>query len=484
MKRLLCTLFAASAVLAGCTMAPKYERPAAPISNSWPSGPAYGTIVTTNREAIPTADIGWRGFFNDPRLLRLIDLALENNRDLRTAVLNVELARAQYRIQRSGLLPTIDANAGGSRQRIPGGITGFNQPLYITSYSVNASVTAWELDLFGRIRSLKNQALNRYFATDEARRSAHITLIAEVAIQYMSERALDEALQVTRETLEAVQASYDLNRRSFENGVISELDLRTSEAQVETAKANLALLIQARAQAENALVLLVGEPLPPDLPEPRTLEAQQLMTDIPAGLPSELLQQRPDILAAEYQLKAANANIGAARAAFFPRILLTGAAGTASAGLEDLFASGQQAWNFGPQITVPIFDAGNRKANLDASKVARRIEVANYERTIQAAFREVADALTARKMLEEQIAARVNLVKAEQRRYDLANMRYRNGIESYLNVLSAQQDLYRAQATLIYARADRLSNLVTLYKALGGGLNPETIQPPAQTAAK
>jgi outer membrane protein, multidrug efflux system len=476
MNRFFCIFVAGSAALVGCTMAPKYERPAVPVATTWPSGPAYDSAASPKERATPAADIGWREFFGDPRLTRLVDLALTNNRDLRVAVLNVELARTQYRIQRSALFPTIDANAGGSRQRIPAGVSGLVRPLNITEYHINASVTSWELDLFGRIRSLKDEALNRYFGTDQARRSVQIALIAEVAVQYLTERALDRELAVARETLKAVESSYDLNRRSFENGIISELDLRTAEAQVQTAKVNIAALTQASAQAENALVLLVGNPLPADLPKPIPLEAQQLMANIPAGLPSDLLQRRPDILAAEFQLRAANANIGAARAAFFPRILLTGAAGTASVRLEDLFAGSQNAWSFGPQITVPIFDAGNRRADLDAAKVTRRIEVANYERAIQAAFRDVADALAARAMLEEQITDRQTLTKAEERRYELAQMRYRNGVDSYLNVLSAQQDLYNAQQGLIQARAARLANLVALYKALGGGWDRETVE--------
>jgi outer membrane protein, multidrug efflux system len=464
--------------LGGCTMAPTYQRPAAPVSSDWPNGPAYTKAGQTNvtQTTIPAAEIGWQDLFSDPRLVRLVELALTNNRDLRVAMLNVEVARAQYRIQRSVLFPTITANAGGLRQRIPGDVSGFGQPLTITEYNVNAGVTAWELDLFGRIRSLKNQALNRYFATDQARRSAQITLLAEVAIQDLTVRELDEQLAVARQTLEAVSASYDLNRRTFENGVISELDLRTAEAQVQTARVNVASLAQARSQADNALVLLVGQPLPADLPPAKPLNAQTLLAEVPEGLPSDLLQRRPDVLAAEYQLKAANANIGAARAAFFPRILLTGTAGTASVKLEDLFAGGQNAWSFGPQITVPIFEGGNNLANLDVAKLTKRIEVANYERAIQAAFREVADTLTARAMLDEQIAARVNLINAEQHRYELAQMRYRNGVDSYLNVLSAQQDLYSAQQGLIQARTARLSNLITLYKALGGGWKPHTTQ--------
>ena len=475
MKETLATAFALVGVLAGCTMAPKYERPAAPVSGGWPGAAADGARGTTEAGAgLPAAAIGWREFFGDPRLLDLIELALVSNPDLRVAVLNVEISRAQYRVQGSVLFPTINANAGGSRQRVPGDVSGLGRALTATEYHVNAGVTAYELDLFGRVRSLKDQALNRYLASSEARRSAQIALVAEVAIQYLAERQLDEQLVVLQETLKAVESSYELNQRSFENGIISELDLRTAEAQVQAARANVAILTRARSEAGNALVMLVGRPLPEDLPPARSLADQHLLTEVPAGLPSELLQRRPDILAAEYQLKAANANIGAARAAFFPRILLTAAAGKASVRLEDLFAGPQSAWSFAPQITVPIFDAGHNRANLDVAKLSKLIEVANYERAIQSAFREVADALSARATLEDQIGAQEKLVKAEQQRYDLAQMRYRHGVDSYLNVLSAQRDLYFAQQTLIQARTARLSSLITLYKALGGGWQEHT----------
>jgi multidrug efflux system outer membrane protein len=455
---------------AGCTMAPRYERPAAPGPEAWPKGPAYAEPAATNAgPAVPAAELGWREFFVEPRLAKLVELALSNNRDLRIAVLNVELSRAQYRIQRAALLPTISANGMGSRQRIPAGVSGFGQPLEYTEYGVSAGVISYELDLFGRVRSLKAEALNRYLATKEGRKAAQIALVAEVAIQYLAERETDEQLGVARQTLKAVEDSLGLNKRSFENGIASELDLRSAEAQVETARANVATLTQLQAQAENALVLLVGCPLPSNLPAPKPLESQSVPAEVPEGLPSDLLRRRPDIVQAEYQLRAANADIGAARAAFFPRIILTGAAGAASLRLEDLFTGPAKAWNFSPQITVPIFDAGNNRANLDVSKVSKLIEVANYEKAIQAAFREVADALAARCMLERQLAALEALVKAEQRRYELAELRYRHGVDSYLNVLSAQQDLYNAQQNLIRSRTARLSSLVTLYKALGGG---------------
>ncbi len=469
---LLITLVVGS--LTGCTLAPRYERPVAPISQTWPNGSAYATNELSGFMTNTAAEIGWREFFQDARLQKLIDLALANNRDLRVAVLNVEQSRAQYRIQRSDLLPTISAGASGTRQRTPGDINGTGKAITDNQYDVSLASTAYEVDLFGRVRSLNKQALENYFATEEARRSVHIALVAEVAIQYLTERQLNEQLALTRQTLAAVQSSYDLNKHSFDAGTASELDLQTSAAQVQTARANVAVYERQRAQAENALVLLIGQPLPDNLPPAKSLNEQNLSGALPADLPSDLLQRRPDILQAEHLLKAANANIGAARAAFFPRILLTGSAGTASLQLSDLFTGPAAAWSFGPQISVPIFAGGRNRATLDAAKISTRIEVAQYEKSIQSAFREVADALAARTTLEEQLEAEGALVAAEQRRYGLADVRYRNGVESYLAVLTAQQDLYSAQQRILQSRLARLSNLITLYKALGGGWESET----------
>lgn len=486
MKKISLAISLAVGSLTGCTLAPKYERPVAPVSQTWPSGPAYAGNESGGFTTNAAAEIGWREFFQDARLQKLIGLALTNNRDLRVAVLNVEQSRAQYRIQRADLLPAISAGASGTRQRIPADIlgagTGFGPKSAVTfsQYSVNLASTAYELDLFGRVRSLNKQALENYFATEDARRSAHIALVAEVAIQYLTERQLDEQLALIRQTLAAVQSSYDLNKRSFEVGTASELDLQTSAAQVQTARANVAVYERERAQAENALVLLIGQPLPGNLPPPKSLNEQNLSGNLPAGLPSDLLQRRPDILQAEHLLKAANANIGAARAAFFPKITLTGSAGTESLQLSHLFMGPSAAWSFTPEISLPIFAGGRNRANLDVAKTSTLIEVAQYEKAIQSAFREVADALAARTTLEQQIQAEDALVAAEQSRYDLADVRYRNGVESYLAVLTAQQDLYSAQQRNLQSRLARLSNVITLYQALGGGWDAE--QPSRATA--
>jgi len=448
-------------MLGGCTMMPKYEQPAAPVNGSWPNGSAPSGTNTA-------AEIDWREFFDDPRLQILIRLALENNRDLRVAALRVEQARAQYRIQRAELYPGVQGAATALRQKFSGAVTAFNGGNAITTYTLQVDA-AWEADLFGRIRSLKREALEAYFATDEARKSVQIALVSAVASEYLTQLRLHEAKAVAQETLKTVQAAYELNRHSFEAGAASELDLRTAEGQVETVRVTAASYLQLLAQSENALVLLVGQPLPNDLPPGVPFREQHLLRDLPAGVPSEVLQRRPDILAAEHTLKAATADIGAARAAFFPRIILTGSAGTASAKLSDLFTGPSAAWSFSPQITVPIFDVGANRAKLDVSKISKKIEIANYEKAIQNAFREVADALAVRSILDEKLAAQELLLNALQKRFDLTTARYRQGVDNYVVVLLAQQDLYAAQQNLLQFQAERLLNAVALYRSLGGG---------------
>src|SRR5208282_3779818 len=386
--------------LAGCTLMPKYHRPAAAISPTWPK--AQGQIRGATN-AIPAADVGWREFFRDPRLQQLIELALTNNPDLRVAMLNVEQMRALYRVQRSALVPTVDINANGSRQRIATGFAGGIEAATFNQFNVNLGIAQYELDLFGRVRSLKRQALETYFASEEARRSAQIALVAEVGAAYLTERELTEQLAVARQTLKAAHNAYDLTKSSYEAGVLSQLDLNAAETQMQTARAAAAGYEQQLALAENYLVLLVGRPLPDDLAPPQPFDPQICLSDIPAGLPSDLIARRPDILAAEHQLEAANANIGAARAAFLPTITLTGSAGTASSTLEGLFAPGSQAWNFSPQIVWPIFAAGTAWAELQAVKAGKLIEAANYQKAVQTAFREVADSLAARAAVETQL---------------------------------------------------------------------------------
>jgi multidrug efflux system outer membrane protein len=459
---------AAALAAPGCSLAPRHERPAAPVAPEW-DGAGPGD------PGLPAADaLGWRDVFGDPRLEALVALALENNRDLRVAALNVELARAQYGIQRAERLPSVAASASASVQGLGEDLSPGGEAETVTIYTVGLGTTAFELDLFGRVRSLSEAALASYLATGEARRSAHLSLVAEVAVQYLAARALDDEVALTRRTLETVEASYALTRRTYEAGRTSELDLRTAEAQVETARVNLSSAELRRAQAGNALVLLVGGPLPSDLPEAAPLDGQDVLAELPAGLPSDVLRRRPDILAAEHALRAANASIGAARAAFFPSITLTAFGGTSSAELSGLFRPGSGLWSFTPQLNLPIFTAGALRASLDAAEVRKSIEVARYERAVQVAFREVADALVARSALDLQLRAQLARVKAEERRYELSDLRYRKGVDSYLGVLTAQRDLFTAQQLLIQSRLARLTNLVDLYRALGGGWREHT----------
>ena len=446
-------LFATALALSGCTMIPKYERPAAPIAAQYSS--------STETNAPSSANTAWRDFAADERLQKLIELALVNNRDLRVAMLNVEQSRAQYRITRSSSFPGIDAGGGYTR----------SGDFHVSSDQWSASIgtTAYEVDLWGRVRSLNRQALDKYFATAAARRSAQISLVAEVASQYFALRQAEEQITLARQTLKTVRESFDLNKALFDAGASSELDLRTAEGQVQTAKINVLTYERQRAESENALVLLVGQSLPSDLPAARPFNGTNLLADISPGMPSELAQRRPDILQAEYTLKAANANIGAARAAFFPRITFTSSIGTTSSQLSDLFGAGTGVWSFSPQITLPIFTGGQNRADLDSAKIGRRIEVANYEKAIQTAFREVSDALAGNSAYAAEITERTALIAAQQRRFELATARYRQGEDSYLNVLSAQQELYSAQQGQLAAQYQKLASRIALYKALGGG---------------
>jgi multidrug efflux system outer membrane protein len=457
---------------AGCTMEPKYDRPAAPVSGAFPADgvyatqpvPAAGARSASGQAAV---DIGWRDFFVDQRLQRLIEIALKNNRDLRVSVLNIEASRAQYQIVRAQLMPAVSAAASQTKQRTPKDLSFLGKTIS-NEYSVGLNAS-WEIDFFGRIRSLKDQALAQYLATAEARKAAEIALVASVADQYVTLLSFDDLLKVTQDTLKTADDSYRITKLQYDTGTGSELDLRQAETVVEQAKADLQSQARLRAQAENALILLVGEPLPDDLPGGLALNDQDLLTDIPAGLPSDLLTRRPDIMEAEQNLLAANANIGAARAAFFPRVSLTGSFGTLSPTLGGLFKPGSAAWSFAPQITLPIFEGGQNLANLDLANVEKNIQIAQYEKAIQTAFREVADGLAARGTYDQQITALERNTFAEQRRLELSDLRYRNGVDSYLAVLTAQTDLYTSQRSLITARMQRLTNLVDLYKALGGG---------------
>jgi multidrug efflux system outer membrane protein len=444
-------------LLGGCaSMAPPYERPAPPVAAAFP------TDAAGPQGAVAAADLPWPQFFTDARLKRLIALALENNRDLRLAALNIEQARALHDIRRADEWPTVNAGVGGSRlPKTGGGGT--------TTYTAGLLVTAYELDLFGRVRSLSDAALAQYLATEEARRAVQISLVATVANTYLALQADEEALRVTQQTLATREEGRKLIQLRFDNGASSLFDLRLAESLLEGARVAQAALTRQRALDENALALLLGQPLPADLPPGLPITASPGLPDLPAGLPSEVLTRRPDVRQAEQQLIAANANIGAARAAFFPRISLTGSVGSASSELSGLFKSGSWAWSFAPQLLQPIFDAGRNQAGLQLAQVNRDIAVAQYERAIQSAFREVADALAGRATLAEQLRAQQAQVKAEQDRAELAMLRYRNGASSSLDVLDAQRSLFVAQQALVQVQAQRVQNLVTLYRVLGGG---------------
>ncbi|MGV3742293.1 MAG: efflux transporter outer membrane subunit [Burkholderiaceae bacterium] len=455
-------------VLSACSLAPQYVRPDAPVAASYP------TTTTQTPSAVAAADIGWREFFPDKRLQALIASALDNNRDLREAALRIEEARALYNIQWADRVPNLNATASGSRGRtVVPGVTG-GASVITENYQVGLSLAAFELDFFGRVRNLSEAALEQYLVTEEARRAAQISLVAEVAKAYLAERAFAEQLALAQNTFEGRRKGYELAQQRFEVGATSALDLRQNEILVQSARVSYLTLQRQRAQAENALTLLVGRPLT-DLPPAQTLSEQNIVTDIPAGLPSDLLTRRPDIRSSENRLRASNANIGAARAAFFPRISLTAGIGSASNELSGLFEAGTRTWSFAPQLLLPLFDAGRNRANLSLSEARNNIAVVDYERTIQVAFREVADALAARATLEEEIEAQRAVQDAQAERLRLADLRFQNGIASSLDLLDAQRELYTAQQQLIQARLLRLTNAIDLYRSLGGGLQENTV---------
>ncbi len=451
------------ALLGGCSLAPTYTRPEAPVPASWPA--SVGPQADKTKEA--AADVPWKEFIVDEKLQKVVGLALSNNRDLRVAALNVERTQALYRIQRAELLPSVNAGAVFSKERVPGILSGSGQPKTTELYNVNVGISQWEIDLFGRIRNLSDAALEQYFAVEQARASAQIALVAEVANVYLALAADRENLKLAQSTLETQQETYEMIRRRAEVGASSDLDLRQAQTRADAARVDIARYTSQVALDENALRFLVGSPVPPEL-LPDALDGVAAPRDFTPGLPSEVLQRRPDILQAEAQLRAAHANIGAARAAFFPRIALTTSIGTTSDQLSGLFKSGSETWSFIPQIVMPIFDARTWAA-YDVTKVDREIALAQYEKAIQAGFREVADTLAQRETLGDQLQAQQSLVEASEVGYRLSDARYTRGIDSYLRVLDAQRSLYSAQQGLIAVRLARLANLVTLYKVMGGG---------------
>jgi len=455
-------LAAAVAALAGCmSMAPPYETPALPVPPSYPAdAPDAGA---------QTADTSWRDTFTDPRLQALIAQALEHNRDLRRAVLQVREAQAAYGIQRADAFPTVAAQARVDRSRTPADLSLIGRPLLGSQYQAGLGLASWEIDFWGRVRSLQDAALERYLASDAARRAATIELVAQVAEGYLGLRELDERIALASRTVASRTESLRIFTRRVEVGSTSRLDLTQVSTLLNQAQALAAQLEQARAAQSHALQLLVGAPI--DLPPvSERLDAQWLLPDLHAGLPSELLTRRPDIVAAEHALKATHADIGAARAAFFPRVALTGSLGTASAELDGLFASGSHAWSFSPGVSLPLFDGGRLRSNRDLAEVRRELALADYDKTVQGAFRDVSDALSARRWLTAQAALAQAAQSVQAERARLAQLRYDRGAAAFLEVLEAQRDLLTAEQQLVQVRRALLSSRVSLYAALGGGI--------------
>ncbi len=466
MRRSLLSLAVASILLGGCSLIPDYQRPASPVESVWPSEAGGAQTATA------AADLDWRAFFKDPALQGLIDTALANNRDLRVAALNVEAYAAQRQIQRSALFPSVTADGGATRQRLPGSLSSSGDPSISSQYSATVGAS-WELDLFGRLRSLDEQALQQYFATEEARRATQIALVASVANAWLTLQADQELLQLTQDTLKTYQQSFALTQRSYDVGVADALALAQARSAVESAQVSLAQYSRQVAQDRNALVVLLGSGKAGGLPAGQPLD-DDLLLEVPAGLPSDLLQRRPDLRQAEHQLQAANANIGAARAAFFPSVSLTANAGSLSPDLAGLFDAGSGSWLFQPSISLPIFNAGKLRASLDYAELQKDIQVASYEKAIQTAFQEVADGLAARATYQQQLDAQRALVKTNEEYYRLAERRYRTGVDSYLTLLDAQRQLFSVRQQLIGDRLAQLTSEVELYKALGGGWSEQS----------
>ena len=455
--------------LSGCAnFAPDFLRPAAPIPTEWPASAA---AVGKGKSL---AETGWQDFFADARLKHVVELALRNNRDLRVAVLNIEKARAQYQISDASRYPAINATGAGNTQRLSDSQSPSGNSVISRQYSLGVGFSGYELDFFGRIANLKDQALEQFLATEDAQRSVHISLVAESATTWLALAADQERLQLARETLSSQQESLTMTQRSFDVGVSTALDLNQSRMAVESAKADVARYTAAVAQDRNALNLVVGSTTPDDLLPTKLTEVAPAMNEIPAGVPSETLLQRPDIAQAERLLRAANANIGAARAAFYPRIVLTASGGVASNRLSNLFDGGTGTWSFLPQIILPIFNAGANQASLDAAQADQKIRIAQYEKAIQGAFREASDALAVRATVGDQTAAQQALVAAAAESYRLSDLRYRTGVDSYLPVLDSQRSHYAAQQGLISVKQAQQGNVVSLYKVFGGGWQEKT----------
>ncbi|AGH49857.1 MULTISPECIES: efflux transporter outer membrane subunit [Sphingomonadales] len=471
-KRILLPLLAAT-VLAGCSFAPEHSRP------PFAAAPLYPPEYQPEAGMRKATEIGWKDFFTDPRLQAVIQMALDNNRDLRISVERIAEARGQYRIQNSARLPEIALDGGFTRSRtnngqfnLPGGGT-VGGPETLNRYDIGVGVASFELDFWGRVANLSEAARSTYLSTVAAERAFRLSLIRDVAVNYLQAREQAERIALAEQTVSSRQEGLRIAKLRLDAGVTSALDYRQAETLLTQAETELANLRLARAQTRNYSYVLVGRPIPDDLPDPLPMARQGIIRDIGPGLPSDLLNNRPDILAAEEQLRAARANVGAARAAFFPTISLTGSAGFASNQLDGLFKDGGTTWSFGPSIRLPIFDWGATKGNLSVAVARENIAVATYEKTVQTAFREVADALAGRRWLADQVAAQERAANAQRRLAELARSRYDNGVAQYIEVLDAERNLFSAEQSLIQLRRAELANLVSLYVALGGGLTSQ-----------
>jgi len=460
-------------LLAGCAalappLAAQYTQPTAPVPASWPVAPTGGTAAGQSGEK-PAAQIPWQEFFVAPQLRQLITLALANNRDLRVAALNIERVRALYQIRGADLWPKVDGSASVNFQRLPEDFSGTGQAKTSEQYTVGLGVSSYELDFFGRVRSLKEQALDQFLASEQAQRAVRVSLVSQVTSGYLTLAGDRERLTLAEETLANRQASLQLTEKRFRAGVTTALAVSQAQSGVEAARVDIARYQALVAQDENALALVVGAQIPTDLAPPALSENLTTQPELAPALPSEVLLSRPDILQAENLLKGYHANIGAARAAFFPRISLVSSLGFGSGQLSDLFSRGSFAWSFVPKITLPIFDAGTNAANFKVAEVDRDLALAQYEKAIQTAFREVADGLAQRSTIVAQMTAQQALIAATTESLRLSQLRFDQGVDSYLSVLDSQSSLYGAQQNLLTIRLARLNNLVTLYKVLGGG---------------
>lgn len=480
-------LLGSALILSACSLAPNYEQPELPVPELFPMQPALSFDPSTggvNRQMVDAqqlasgtqsaADVPWQAFFQDQTLVGLIDVALRSNRDLQIAIARMDQAEALWGVQRGEMFPALGASLAGARQRSPA--PGMNSNVISSQYAAGIALTAFELDLFGRLRNLSEAAFQQYLATAEGARSVQISLVADTALQYFRLRLAQALIELTDGALRSRQKSYELVRARFLNGVASEMDMVQARTLVDAAASDLARYTRDEQIARNALSVLIGQPLPQELPASQSFVSIDALANIPAGLPSELLVRRPDILAAENRLLAANANIGAARAAFLPNISLTGSVGTASTSLSDLFGAGRSAWSFTPSVSLPIFAGGSLRANLAQAQAAQREAIANYELSVQQAFREVADALAGEATLDAQLSARQSEVQSAKRFLDLSNARFFNGVDSFLEVQISQIQLFNAQVQEALTGFEVVSNRINLYKALGGGWDNYALQ--------